>query len=226
MRLMRFFLVILFAVGNAAPMAAASSTPKPTKQTSKSPVHATDGKIRILEKRGHFVIRPDTLFCVAFPDYNKSLTKIVGNLPIVDRIVMKEIEAALKKNGQSIYWGEEGRVYSGDKMQPFCRDDGKKIFFNEKMELNSSGKPYRLQLEARQGRLSKTPFAKVTIEREGKLHRLSQAEGDDTYAYMSPVGKRQAEADYQHRLLQDSISLDVADLSAKLLVSIFERTHQ
>jgi hypothetical protein len=131
-------------------LAACSKGPPP-------PDIPADGKIHVLAQKGRFRIEPETLFCGADGYVDKSFNKLgwtyfgLSGEPLVD---------ALKKVNQSDYLGGSGRQRMAD--QSSCPDDGKNIIIEGTAGLNTSGDPYALVLNARQGPAS-APGAVVRV---------------------------------------------------------------
>jgi hypothetical protein len=112
-----------------------------------------DGKVHVLEQRGRFVITSTTLFCVKEPDYQSYISKLDNNLPMIDHILMDILSKHLGNNGQYIdaNGDRHGRIYFGELRDKYCPDNGHNIILHQSLTVNASGKPYRIEMSARQG---------------------------------------------------------------------------
>ncbi len=167
----RFFVLLgILAISAAASHAA----PAPQKPAAAKPVVPTDGQPRVIERRGKFVIRPDTLFCGA-ATVDPAIKKLMGSWtgPSING---GDLKTRLKEIGQSDYMRGAGR-YGWSQDPKDCPDNSRNIFITGRTKQISAviyphGKddaryPYRLELSARQGPSTRTasPFVKVVVER-------------------------------------------------------------
>jgi hypothetical protein len=179
-------------------LAACSKGPPP-------PDIPADGKIHVLAQKGRFRIEPETLFCGADGYVDKSFNKLgwtyfgLSGEPLVD---------ALKKVNQSDYLGGSGRQRMAD--QSSCPDDGKNIIIEGTAGLNTSGDPYALVLNARQGPAS-APGAVVRVavaRTKDNLLPCDSCFGEIVRGEFRGTGRDEA--------LKSSISQDAPLLSAAL----------
>jgi hypothetical protein len=154
-------LPVLLALHGVVPVAAApNAAPAKAKPATQKPAAATDGQPRVIEQRGKFVIKPDTLFCSQNGRIHPAMKAYGPFYGTVDGVQLRE---ALKRIGQSNYIG--GTTRAGILSTAHCPDDGKNIVFGGVMTLNTAGTPYRLELEARQGAGKNAAFVKVAVAR-------------------------------------------------------------
>jgi hypothetical protein len=154
----------------APPAVAPKSTAVPTKP--KLPP-APDGP-RIVERRGKFVIKPETLFCGA-ASMDPKLRAIIGvgfNGPSIDGVYLGR---ALEKIGQS---GDARGIWT--QKNDNCPHNGNNIMVTGRAGMNPLGKPYQLELEARQGAGAyvKVVFVKLGLPDDVQLFRVDPI-GDD-----------------------------------------------
>jgi hypothetical protein len=181
-----------------------------------------DGKLQIVERRGRFVIKPDTLFCRAAV-VDPKLKKILGPSYDGPNLDGSSVRAHLKKLQQSDYLNgssRAGRSQAGKN----CPNNGINIFVTGQTSLNAAGKPYRLELEARQGR---STVLKIEIIRANGL-RPDWMAGQELPLPHPPGTKATPEYTakfyryIQEQSLQVSIRKDSDELSAKTVAIIFE----
>jgi hypothetical protein len=225
MRLFEGLVSIVAASGIAAVAAPVPTASTPASQGNIAPAPPTDGKIQILSKRSKFFVNKNTFFCVAQSAYDKNLIKMASNLPIIDDILLHEIEDKLREIGQSPYAKGNGRVGRGGGASGNCREDAKKIIVRPSVSMNTSSKPYRLSLKARQGNGA---FVNISIERvDGE--RPDWMAGQELPLPNPPGVKATPEytakinAEMKRLALGVSIQKDANDLAAKFISILFER---
>jgi hypothetical protein len=195
---------------------------KPASPPSKPGAGIADGKLWIVERRGRFVIKPDTLFCRAAV-VDPKLKKILGPSYDGPNLDGSSVRAHLKKLQQSDYLNgssRAGRSQAGKN----CPNNGINIFVTGQTSLNAAGKPYRLELEARQGR---STVLKIEITRSNGLRPDWQnyAQIPNPYPPEWKVPKKYFdlyEQEVKNIALQTSISTDGKDIGSLLIEKMFE----
>jgi hypothetical protein len=212
-------LPVLLALHGAVPVGAApNAAPAKAKPATQKPAAATDGQPRVIEQRGKFVIKPDTLFCGVKYVVDPKLNFDVQD-PGYTGIITPYMVQRLREIGQTEYIG--GAIRGNRLDSKLCPDNGKNVIVSGRSITNTAGTPYRLELEARQGPMKSGAFVKVVVARIGKLHPLATAEFDET-PQKTPAHQREAEKDWKHRMLMDSLSKDAEDVSNMLVNILFE----
>jgi hypothetical protein len=166
-------LPVLLALHGAVPVAAApNAAPAKAKPATQKPAAATDGQPRVIEQRGKFAIRPDTLFCGA-AKVDPKLKHILGTWsgPSINGGDLKQ---KLRGIGQSDYIGGQGRA-GWSQAPKDCPDNGQNIFITGRTMMtgpviypylkDDPRYPYSLELEARQGAGKNAAFVKVAVAR-------------------------------------------------------------
>ncbi len=159
---MQRFFVLLGILAVSAAASHVAPAPAPHRPAAAKPAAPTDGQPRVIERRGKFIIKPDTLFCSQEGKIHPSL-KATG--PFYGSVDGVQLRAALKAIGQSDLIGGSKRAVMLSAMH--CPDNGENIVFEGLKTLNATAAPYRLELSARQGPSTRTAsaFVKVVVER-------------------------------------------------------------
>lgn len=181
------YLLIMFFVLAACGQGASEAAP----QQKGVPM---GDKVHVLERRGKFSITPTTLFCLELAEPNPSLKKLGIHHATMDGSM---IAAAIVQIGQSDYIGGQSRV--GYYSKADCPDNGQNITIHSALTMNASGKPYRIELLARQG----TAVIRRAIE------RLKE---EDWPPYIKAFGEGPKEP----------IMIDTQSLSKLIIADIFE----
>jgi hypothetical protein len=210
-------------------VASAPAAPAKAKPAAQKPAAATDGQPRVIEQRGKFVIRPDTLFCGG-AKVDPKLQKVLGPYYEGPNLNGRLLREKLKQVGQSDYIGGAKRArYAKDPVN--CPDNGQNIFITGRTMMTSPviypylkddpRYPYSLELEARQGAGKNAAFVKVAVARAdgfrpgaapriGGVVRNGQPESFPE-GYLSQLA------------LQQSIAMDARELSPLLVAELFKK---
>jgi hypothetical protein len=202
----------------APPVVAHKVAAVPTKPKRAA---APDGP-RIVERRGKFVVRRNTLFC-----YDR---KVDGRIKKVlgEKYIGEELDGALLDETLIAYEGRKGR---GERRvgpvehKDLCGYGGDIISTLMTTGMNPLGKPYQLELEARQGARA---YVKVVLVRpEGFLRKDVNFDGfTDGMDPGPPKSKERIEKELKSREIAKtatSIRVDASDMSKGLVDYIFSK---
>jgi hypothetical protein len=175
-----FLSVCVLILSTALPVVAAPSAvaPKATAAPTKPKLAAAPDGPRIVEQRGKFAIRRNTLFC-----YDR---KVDGRIKKVlgDKYIGEGFEGALI-NDKLDAAAKDKTVPREDRVGPWhdkylCGHGGDIISILLTTGMNPLGKPYQLELEARQGAGAyvKVVFVKLGLPDDVQLFRVDPI-GDD-----------------------------------------------
>jgi hypothetical protein len=198
-------LPVLLALHGAVPVAAAPNAAPAKAKPAAQKSTTNDGQPRVIEQRGKFVIRPDTLFCGVKHFVDTKLNFDVQD-PGYTGIITPYMVQRLREIGQTEYIG--GAIRGNRLDSKLCPDNGKNIIVSGRSITNASGTPYRLELEARQGPMKSGAFVKVVVEQprgRSPLYIINQYDGGN-----SPQGR-----------LRNSIVADSKALSRLLIDQLF-----
>jgi hypothetical protein len=152
-------LIVLLALAACGQGTDAATPAAQQKATSMN------GKPHILEQRGSFVVTRDISICVTQPYYDSELVRQAQNLPMVDSMLVKSLEAKIKDMGHE-EWLKNATtgVWFGKDAISHCPDNGHNIIIHQSLSLNAAGTPYRIEMSARQG----AALARVGVERKDR----------------------------------------------------------
>jgi hypothetical protein len=220
-----FLSVCVLILSNALPVMAAppAVAPKSTAAPTKPKLAAAPDGTRIVEQRGKFVIRRNTLFC-----YDR---KVDGRIKKVlgDKYIGEGFEGALI-NDKLDAAAKDKTVPREDRVGPWhdkylCGHGGDIISILLTTGMNPLGKPYQLELEARQGAGA---YVKVVLVRpEGFLRKDVNFDGfTDGMDPGPPKSKERIEKELKSREIAKtatSIRVDASDMSKGLVDYIFSK---
>jgi hypothetical protein len=203
-----FLSVCVLILSTALPVMAAqpSVVPKVTAVPTKPKLAAAPDGPRIVEQRGKFVIKPKTQFCMKYI-INPRLQKLLNNSLVIGDLASSYVYDRIEKEGQS----SAGRVHSLPD-EDCAKATSPVINITNFATVNPLGKPYQLELEARQGAGA---YVKVVLVRpEGRSPNFKLF-FDDSNVLMSDSGEKLMET-------KGSLPVDAKLLSQFLVDLVFE----